>query len=150
RGHVHEIVEIRLELEVFDDRDDRIRLDHHKTLPQISGRFGDCAGEVFFEVAAEVALPWGRRHGCRGLGGSCMGRGFRRGRFGSVSSGFRRWDRGLAPTGRRRVGTPRLLLVSHLVPLRDSYTYHLRARVSNCVTRHTKQPWITQPSIASV
>ena len=48
-GHIYEIIEPGLELEVFDDRDCRAGRNHHELLVAVSGAIEDLVAELLLD-----------------------------------------------------------------------------------------------------
>src|ERR1039457_188024 len=123
RRDIHEVVEIRLQLQVFQYGNCRTRLGHNEILTEVGGSFADGFAEGLLEFAGEIALPrcgghdGGRLRGWRRgrLRGYC--RGLRRRRFRGLDGWFCRLSCGLVPGRRGRPRAPGLLLVSHFYSL---------------------------------
>src|ERR1035437_10022574 len=62
RRDVHQVVEIRLQLQVFQNGNRRTRLGHNKILAEIGGSCADAFAERLLEFPGEVALPRGGSH----------------------------------------------------------------------------------------
>src|ERR1039457_3567894 len=119
RRNVHQIIEVRFELQVLQHRDDAIRRGNDEVLPEVGGRLLHAIAEPLLQVASQIAVPEGGHHdGGRGRDG------FRGGRSGS--GWLYRRLRGLLLRGRRPLGALWFLLVGHSLSSRESYTYHLR------------------------
>src|ERR1019366_1002075 len=128
RCNVHQIIEVRFELQVLQHRDDAIGRGHDEILPEVGGRLLHAIAEPLLQVARQIAVPGGSHHdggrfGRRRRGGFGRG-GFRGGRNGSGWL-YRRLH-GLILRGKRPLGALWFLLVGHSLSSRESYTYHLR------------------------
>src|SRR5690349_14662345 len=103
---MHQVVEIRLKLQILDDGNYRVALHSKETLAAVSRSFGDAVAELLLSLARQFALQGSCRHDSWRL--RCDGSRFR------SSAG----DLVVGDCGGRR-----LQIVGHRTPLKP-YMYH--------------------------
>src|ERR1017187_1535668 len=143
RRDIHEVVEIRLQLQVFQNGNCRGRFGHNEILTEVGGSLADAFAEGLLEFAGEIAFPrCGGHSGGRGRGGGGVAAGAAGVAMGASEapvSGPQRLVLPVVPRPRPRGEGPPLsprafARPPSLYPYEESYTYHLRGRVSNCAT----------------